>query len=123
MQRASLTGKRACSPKERQKHFRRYSRSYGLEYFRFKNSLSELSQIVTEKNRQFRKAKQAVYKLEDNLRMKMYSIEDLEILRKTSTQWNSTPGHKTICDIRKGNNFIVKNHFMIFQKMHLQIKL
>lgn len=82
MQRASSLEKELAVQKERQNIFVDIHDHMGSNILDLKNSLSELSQIVTEKTGNLEKAKQAVYKLEDNLRMKMYSIEDLEILRK-----------------------------------------
>ena len=82
IQRASSLEKELAVQKERQKIFVDIHDHMGSNILDLKKSLSELSQTTSNKSDNLDKAKQAIYKLEDNLRMKMYSIEDLEILRK-----------------------------------------
>lgn len=82
IQRASSLEKELAVQKERQKIFVDIHDHMGSNILDLKNSLSELSQSIPDRTDNLEKAKQAIYKLEDNLRMKMYSIEDLEILRK-----------------------------------------
>lgn len=82
MQKVSSLEKELAVQKERQKIFVDIHDHMGSNILDLKNFIEDIASDEKNDDIIIKKAKFTINKLEDNLRMKLYAIEDLEILRK-----------------------------------------
>lgn len=82
IQKVNSLEKELAVQKERQKIFVDIHDHMGSNILDLKNFIEDLSSESSNFNDTVKKAKFTINKLEDNLKMKLYAIEDLEFLRK-----------------------------------------